>query len=180
MSLITYEDKTALNENSQIADVNKVTANDMNMIKNAINNLFPVGFIIEVDNADFNPNTYWGGTWERDKGHVIVSVDEDDTDFSTSGKTGGEKEHYHQYGIQYTPFYGALVGEDSAINIYDGQSKKFVGTSINGNVSTSINNGLVTQGRNYIASIMEGTTNTTSSSSMPPYRTAYRWIKTAM
>ena len=93
MSLITYEDKVALNENTQIADINKVTADDMNQIKNAINNLFPVGFIIGVDNAEFDPNTSWGGTWERIKGRVIVGVDEDDTDFNISGKTGGEKEH---------------------------------------------------------------------------------------
>ena len=82
MSLITYEDKVALNENPQVANINKVTANDMNQIKNAINNLFPVGFIISVDNAEFNPNTSWGGTWERLKGRVIVGVDEDDTDLN--------------------------------------------------------------------------------------------------
>ena len=92
MSLITYEDKVALNENPQIADINKVTADDMNQIKSAINNLFPVGFIIEVDNAEFDPNTSWGGTWERLKGRFIVGVDEDDVDLNESGKTGGEKE----------------------------------------------------------------------------------------
>lgn len=93
MSLITYEDKVALNENSQIPDINKVTASDMNEIKNVINNLFPVGFIIEVSSAEFDPNISWGGTWERDKGHVVVSVDEEEDDFNEIGKTGGEKEH---------------------------------------------------------------------------------------
>lgn len=37
MALITYEDKIALNENSQIADNNKVTASDMNEIKDVVN-----------------------------------------------------------------------------------------------------------------------------------------------
>lgn len=37
MALITYEDKVAINENSQIADINKVTADDMNGIKGAVN-----------------------------------------------------------------------------------------------------------------------------------------------
>lgn len=37
MALITYEDKSAINENPQIADINKVTADDMNQIKNIIN-----------------------------------------------------------------------------------------------------------------------------------------------
>lgn len=35
--MITYEDKVALNENADIADVNKVTAGDMNEIKQVVN-----------------------------------------------------------------------------------------------------------------------------------------------
>ena len=175
MSLITYEDKVALNENSQIADVNKVTASDMNMIKNAINNLFPIGFIIEVDSADFNPNTSWGGTWERDKGHIIVSVDEDDPDFSTSSKTGGEKEvtltvgqmpsHQHDMyevnpstaGGSWTPQYNNggdyQVQLTGALPIQPGYQ------------------GLLGQMRSG---------GDQPHNNMPPYRTAYRWIKTAM
>lgn len=38
MALITYEDKVALNENASIPAKNKVSAGDMNEIKNAINN----------------------------------------------------------------------------------------------------------------------------------------------
>ena len=37
MSKITYENKVALNINSDIADVNKVNASDLNEIKNAVN-----------------------------------------------------------------------------------------------------------------------------------------------
>ena len=159
MSLITYADKVALNENSQIADINKVTADDMNQIKNAINNLFPVGFIIEVDNAEFNPNTSWGGTWERLKGRVIVGVDEDDTDFNASGKTGGEKEvtltvaHIppHNHSIKST----SNAGSDSC---YVRESSKAVWQT------DKISNTGGGQAHN----------------NMPPYYTAYRWIKTAM
>ena len=163
MSLITYEDKVALNENPQVADANKVTADDMNQIKNAINNLFPVGFIIEVDNAEFDPNVSWGGTWERDKGHVIVSVDEDDQEFSTSGKTGGEKEvtltveqippHQHDINTTNTPIdkanYEYIVREYSYSAGF-----AFIKTENTGGGQPHNN--------------------------MPPYRTAYRWIKTAM
>lgn len=52
---------------------------------------YPVGSIYETSNADFNPNNVWSGTWERIKGKVIVGVDEDDSDFSTVKKTGGNK-----------------------------------------------------------------------------------------
>lgn len=37
MAKITYQDKVALNVNSDIADVNKVNASDLNEIKNAVN-----------------------------------------------------------------------------------------------------------------------------------------------
>ena len=37
MSKITYENKVALNVNSDIADINKVNASDLNEIKNAVN-----------------------------------------------------------------------------------------------------------------------------------------------
>ena len=37
LSKITYTDKTALQENLTIADVNKITASDMNEIKTVFN-----------------------------------------------------------------------------------------------------------------------------------------------
>ena len=165
MSLITYEDKAALNENPQVANINKVTANDMNQIKNAINNLFPIGFIIEVDNAEFNPNTSWGGTWKRLKGRVIVGVDEDDPDFSTSGKTGGEKDHRHLEGI--FAYNGKLGVSNTNISVQS--SKKEIYT-VNGTTGFT----------NIPGSHLCDVYSTEYSSNMPPYYTAYRWIKTAM
>lgn len=101
MALITYDDKTALNENPSVPNVNKVTASDMNQIKNAINNLiYPVGSYYETSDLNFNPNTTWGGTWVLDsEGKVTVARDENDTDFDTIGATGGSKylqEHTHK------------------------------------------------------------------------------------
>ena len=163
MSLITYEDKVALNENPQVADVNKVTADDMNQIKNAINNLFPVGFIIEVDNAEFDPNVSWGGTWKRLKGRVIVGVDEDDSDFNISGKTGGEKDHIltiseipqHNHKVLFSYKLG---NSGNGSNQY---APYYVGNNYGG-INTDVNGG--GQAHN----------------NMPPYYTAYQWIKTAM
>lgn len=162
MSLITYENKVALNENPQIADINKVTADDMNQIKSAINNLFPVGFIIEVDNAEFDPNTSWGGTWERLKGRFIVGVDEDDVDLNESGKTGGEKEH--TLTIDEIPPHDHNDGKlNEAITANNGgRSAVIVHKSESGTIPTTKTGG--GQAHN----------------NMPPYYTAYRWIKTAM
>ena len=55
--------------------------------------VYPVGSIYETDNEGFDPNTSFGGTWERIKGKVIVGVDKEDGAFDTVGKTGGEKNH---------------------------------------------------------------------------------------
>ena len=50
---ITYEDKVALNENTEIADINKVKADDMNMIKNVVNaNQEDVGNISDLKTED--------------------------------------------------------------------------------------------------------------------------------
>ena len=54
---------------------------------------FPVGQPY-VTQTDTNPSTILGfGTWERVKGRVLVGLDENDTNFNTIGKTGGETEH---------------------------------------------------------------------------------------
>lgn len=54
--------------------------------------VFPVGSTY-ITQSNTNPNTILKfGTWKRLKGRVCVGLDEDDTDFNTIGKTGGEKE----------------------------------------------------------------------------------------
>ncbi len=55
--------------------------------------LYPVGSIY-LSIKSKNPSEIFGGVWERiAKGCTLVGVDENDTDFSSSEKTGGEKEH---------------------------------------------------------------------------------------
>ena len=54
---------------------------------------FPIGQPY-ITQTDTNPSTILGfGTWERVKGRVLIGLDEDDTNFNTIGKTGGETEH---------------------------------------------------------------------------------------
>ena len=55
--------------------------------------VFPIGSTY-ITQTDVNPSTILEfGTWERVKGKVLVGLDENDTDFNTIGKTGGEKTH---------------------------------------------------------------------------------------
>lgn len=162
MNLVTYDDKVALNVNSQIADINKVTADDMNAIKNALNNLiFPVGSIIYNSSASFDPNTVYGGTWQRIKGVVIVGVDEDDPDFATSGLTGGEKTH------------------TLTVNEMPNHSHQ-----IRANVENSGGNDtLINKSQAYYSSAVlfnsEPTGGGQPHNNMQPYQTAYIWERTA-
>ena len=65
MAKITYENKVALNENADIANINKVTAGDMNEIKKSVNgivennifkNLLNVGNAKTSADAEININ----------------------------------------------------------------------------------------------------------------------------
>ena len=50
MATITYTDKVALNENASIADINKITDNDMNSIKSVVNDTIISGLGLQTDN----------------------------------------------------------------------------------------------------------------------------------
>ena len=55
--------------------------------------VFPIGSTY-ITQEDVNPSTILKfGTWERFKGKIALGVDEDDTNLSTIGNTGGEKTH---------------------------------------------------------------------------------------
>ncbi|HFI0742745.1 TPA: DUF859 family phage minor structural protein [Streptococcus suis] len=72
----------------------KVNSNSWTAWKSpALDQYYPIGAIYQSTN-NTNPSTFMGGTWERfGKGRVLVSVDENDSDFSTPNKIGGEKTH---------------------------------------------------------------------------------------
>lgn len=61
--------------------------------KNLLEIIFPIGSTY-ITQENLNPNEILGfGTWERSKGKVLIGLDENDSDFATIGKTGGEKKH---------------------------------------------------------------------------------------
>ena len=58
-----------------------------------INKVYPIGAVY-ISVVATSPATIFGGTWERfANGKTIIGVDENDSDFSTVKKTGGEKKH---------------------------------------------------------------------------------------
>jgi hypothetical protein len=53
--------------------------------------VYPIGSIYMSVNST-NPSSLFGGTWERfGQGRVVVGVDENQTEFNETGKTGGSK-----------------------------------------------------------------------------------------
>lgn len=120
MAQITYGDKVALNENSSVAEINKVTDNNMNEIKNTVNTNTPVGIIslfagttapsgwLICDGSAVSRTTYANlfsvigttyGTGDGSttfnipdlQGRVPVGYKSSDTSFDTIGETGGSK-----------------------------------------------------------------------------------------
>lgn len=120
MAQITYDTKVALNENPNVADINKVTDDDMNEIKQVVNTNTPAGLItayagstaptgwLICDGSAVSRTTYANlftaigttyGTGDGSttfnlpnlKGRVPVGFDISDTAFDTLGETGGSK-----------------------------------------------------------------------------------------
>ena len=59
---------------------------------------YPVGSYYETSDANFNPNTAWGGTWVEDTaGRVLVAMDGTGDLFSPLGKTGGSTAYSHNH-----------------------------------------------------------------------------------
>lgn len=102
--------------------------------------LYPVGSIyLSIESK--NPSEIFGGVWKRiAKGCTLVGVDENDTDFSSSKKTGGEKEHTltveempkHRHDMNYgdslggngTGYaYSGTIGSGPAAMLYAGSNQ---------------------------------------------------------
>lgn len=93
-------------------------------ISDLLNMFYPVGSVYETMDSSFDPNKKWGGTWERIKGRVLVGVDENDSDFNTTEKIGGEKTH--KLSVSEMPSHSHSVSEKSlkgGVNNISGQDK---------------------------------------------------------
>ena len=85
-----------INDNKEdIAELQTDVTNMFETLKPQLIDLFlPVGFIIYTEDDNYNPNTVYTGTsWVQTKGKMIIGRDDTDSDFQTSGLTGGTKTH---------------------------------------------------------------------------------------
>lgn len=140
------------------------------MIQNTINNywkkIYPIGAIIETENLNFDPNTEFGGTWERTlKGKFPVGYDPNDTDFNVIGKTGGEKNHTltveEMPSHSHTNFKVNDVTIGWVDNIFQQGDLAGVRSNPNNNISTNSTGG----GKAH--------------NNVPPYQVVAKWVRKA-
>lgn len=117
--------------------------------------MFPIGEIKFLDSATDPNELYPGTTWELIQGKFLVGYDEDDQDFNTIDKTGGEKTV-------------ALT------------SRQIPGTYWHtDNLGDSINSAF-NPGNHYgMNSSPEKSTATEGHNNLPPYQVVYIWKRTA-
>lgn len=125
--------------------------------------IYPVGSIYITANAT-NPSVLFGGTWEQLKGKFLVGVDSSDTDFETSGKTGGEKTHIlkvdempsHNHTLYGSPYGSADWVEGGVQRVkYDVNHK--------------------TASNTYPIGPVLDTGGSKAHNNLPPYMTVYMW-----
>ena len=73
MAQITYTNKVALNENPEIADINKVTDDDMNEIKSVVNNNYNKTIQITSTQPTDSDNKIWIDTGEIAQAHTEIT-----------------------------------------------------------------------------------------------------------
>ena len=127
-----------------------------------VNLLYPVGSIYISTNSK-NPSNIFGGTWERIKGKMLIGVDEDDTDFNTSGKIGGEKEHILTVN-ELAEHYHTTKAGTNVVSATNGDSYIIGYGGVYGN----------TGARN-----TQSTGGGQAHNNMPPYYTVYIFVRTA-
>ena len=155
MSKITYTDKVALNENASVNAINKVSASDMNEIKNVVNNNTPVGSISlyagstaptgwlicdgsavsRITYADLYSvigTTYGSGDGSTTfnvpnlKGRVPVGQDTSQTEFDNLGEIGGSKAlQQHNHAI--------VDNSNKYVMYYKGDGSGNINATIGGN-----------------------------------------------
>ena len=125
---------------------------------------FPIGYIY-MSTSSTNPSVYFGGTWVRiAKGKTLVGVDENDTDFNASSKTGGEKEH-------------TLTIDEMPSHSHDIIYIKSVSTPLSSNGLSGYsenNNGIGTN-----TNAMQNAGGGQAHNNMQPFYTCYIFVRTA-
>ena len=120
--------------------------------------IFPIGFVVTLE-TNINPNEIWGGTWIRTaKGKFIVGLNENETEFRTLGRTGGEKTHVLTVDEMPSHSHGQIV------------------TAGTGGTATRTDYTDDSRGQKYPQGINTNETGGGKAhNNLPPYEVAYKW-----
>lgn len=140
---------------------------------------YPVGSVYISISSTFNPNTSFGGTWERfGQGRTLIGEgtgNDGSTSMSfTAGSTGGEYKHDHVYGVKVNEYYGTIA--NLRVRKPDGSWQDGVK---DGAENATFNSSCQGGKRSINTAMYKNESNTSSSSSMQPYITVYFWKRTA-
>lgn len=159
-------DSTTIDKDLYVGDTGK-QLKDIKSNQQIFDLIYPVGSIYISINS-VNPKDLFGGTWEQIKDRFLYATQ------STSGNTGGSKNHTHSLDTN------TAVG---AIRLNDGGSLEYAETTVSANITTNYSitgtggKGGSASRTNHYAMKLYG--NTSSSSNMPPYLEVYMWKRTA-
>lgn len=135
---------------------------------------YPVGSIyISVMNT--NPSAFFGGVWERfANGRVLVGVDENQSEFATVNKTGGNKnlqKHNHTMNDAGNHIHKTDYGETIAVGRWQWQANSST-YAANDN-----QNGYLLRGMGYAGNHNHTINNSGSgdSGNLQPYIAVYMW-----
>lgn len=144
-----------------MANLQELKINDIQYI----DIIYPIGCIFQTTESSFDPNITFGGTWSRIKGKFLVGVNEDETEFDTVDKTGGEKSH--TLTVNEIPSHG----HSYAVNIQHGDGAT--------TTSESLTSGLTVGGRRRYTDHTYGSGGGASHNNLPPYYAVYIWKREA-
>lgn len=148
---------------NSIITVDSPSSDNLNFDK-----IYPVGSVF-INVSDTNPTNLFGGSWERfAKGRTLVGLDEDQTEFSTTLKTGGEKTHNLTINEMPTHRHDNLYGDNGVRR----------GAGYN---TSSQHNGIINEmGQADWESLHTGETGGNSAhNNLQPYITVYMWVRIA-
>ena len=128
--------------------------------------MYPVGSIYQTASSTFNPQTAWGGTWERIKDRFLLAAG---TAYA-GGSTGGEATH--KLTAQEMPSHTHTMYVNN-----DGSSSSWSPTAGEYLIKPD---GVTTSKKNYQAKLAQnGAGLDQAHNNMPPYLAVYIWKRTA-
>ena len=160
MSKITYTDKVAINQNSDIPDINKVNASDMNEIKSVVNGLVVNAYSTSEENAYSCDYINGKVLWENVSGSSsnIVLNDSASNYSRIDIITAAPASTWDNYGVMITTIYPNISTKWILIDECFGGNWG----SINHEIIT-INGTNLTRGTSYKFSASNGSINSTFS-----------------